>query len=96
MLPAALVGYAVIAVVYGWWLSAGIAPLVAWLLWRRHARARFTAYIFLSVLAVRAALTASWPLGLFAVGVIAALQLPDARRAWPRLAARRPWARMPP
>jgi hypothetical protein len=84
-LPVVLVAYAVVALVEGWWLSAVVAPAVAWLLWRRHARARFTAYVFLSVLAVRALVIASWPLALFALGAIGALQLPAARRAWPRL-----------
>ncbi|MBM3220444.1 MAG: hypothetical protein FJZ38_17540 [Candidatus Rokubacteria bacterium] len=84
-LPLALLAYAAVALVQGWWLSAAVAPVVAWLLWRRHARARFTAYVFLSVLAVRALVIASWPLALFALGAIGALQLPAARRAWPRL-----------
>jgi hypothetical protein len=84
-LPAALLGYTALAAVNGWWLSALVAPLVAWLLWRRHRRARFTAYVFLSVLVARALVAASWPLALFALGALGALQLPAARRAWPRL-----------
>ena len=84
-LPLTLLAYAVAALVAGWWLSAAVAPVVAWLLWRRHPRARFTAYIFLSVLLARALLIASWPLALFALGAIGALQLPAARRTWPRL-----------
>jgi CDP-diglyceride synthetase len=90
LLPAALLAYAAVALVHGWWLSALIAPLVAWLLWRRHRRARFTAYVFFSVLTARALLVASWPLALFALGAIGALQLPAARRAWPRLTRGRP------
>ena len=82
--------YAVVALVKGWWLSAAVAPVVAWLLWRRHPRARFTAYVFFSVLTARGLLIASWPLGLFALGAIGALQLPAARRAWPRLTRGRP------
>lgn len=85
LLAAALLVYAAVALANGWWLSALFAPLVAWLLWRRHPRARFAAYVFFSVMAARAVLTASWPLGVFALGAIAALQLPAARRAWPRL-----------
>ena len=93
---AALLAYAVVAVTQGWWVSACAAPVVAWLLWRRHRRARFAAYIFFSVLAARAGITASWPLGLFALAAVLLLQLPPARRAWPRLTPGRPWARMPP
>ena len=64
VLAAALLGYAVVALVVGWWLSAAVAPVVAWLLWRRHPRARFTTYVFLSVLTARRSLIASWPLAL--------------------------------
>ena len=85
LLPVALVVYAAVAGTHGWWLSAAIAPLVAWLLWRRHTRARFTAYVFFSVMTARALIIMSWPLALFALGAIGALQLPAARRAWPRL-----------
>lgn len=80
-----LLAYSAVALTRGWWLSACAAPIVAWLLWRRHRRARFTAYIFFSVLTMRAALIGSWALGLFALAAIALLQLPAARRAWPRL-----------
>ena len=90
VLPAALLVYAVVALALGWWPSALLAPLVAWLLWRRHPRARFAAYIYFSVMTARALLTASWPLAVFALGAIAALQLPAARRAWPRLTRGRP------
>ena len=90
VLPAALLVYAVVALALGWWPSALLAPLVAWLLWRRHPRARFAAYIYFSALTARALLTASWPLAVFALGAIAALQLPAARRAWPRLTRGRP------
>jgi len=88
--PVVLVAYSAVAVALGWWPSAAVAPLVAWLLWRRHARARFTAYVFFSVMTARAVLIASWPLALFALGAIGALQLPAARRAWPRLTRTRP------
>jgi len=88
--PVVLVAYSAVAVALGWWPSAAVAPLVAWLLWRRHARARFTAYVFFSVMTARAVLIASWPLALFALGAIGALQLPAARRAWPRLTRGRP------
>jgi hypothetical protein len=42
------------------------------------------------MMTVRAVLTVSWPLGVFALGAIAALQLPAAHRAWPRLTWTRP------
>jgi hypothetical protein len=89
VLPLALVAYAGVAATLGWWPSAVIAPAVAWLLWRRHARARFTAYVFFSVMTARALFIASWPLALFALGAIGALQLPSARRAWPRISRAR-------
>jgi hypothetical protein len=90
VLPAALLVYAILAVVNGWWLSAVFAPPVAWLLWRRHRRARFAAYVFLSVVAARALVATSWPLAILALAAIGALQLPAARRAWPRLTWGRP------
>jgi hypothetical protein len=86
----ALLAYAAVALAQGWWVSACAAPVVAWLLWRRHRRARFSAYIFFTVLAARALLIASWALGLLALAAIALLQLPAARRAWPRLTRGRP------
>jgi hypothetical protein len=85
VLPAVLLVYAAVAVALHWWPSAIVAPVVAWLLWRKHRRARFTAYVFFSVMTARALLIVSWPLALFALGAIGALQLPAARRAWPRL-----------
>lgn len=88
--PLLLAAYAGVAVALGWWPSALGAALVAGLLWRRHPRARFAAYIFLSVLTVRALLTGTWPLALFALAMIGLLQLPAARRAWPRLTWGRP------
>jgi hypothetical protein len=63
-----LIAYTAIAVARAWWPSAVAAPVLAWLLWRRHPRARFAAYVFFSVMTVRAILTASWPLGAFALG----------------------------
>jgi hypothetical protein len=90
LLPASLVVYAGIAVMHRWWPSAVFAPVVAWLLWRGDRRARFAAYIFFSVMLVRAAVAASWPLAVFALAAIGALQLPAARRLWPRLTPGRP------
>jgi hypothetical protein len=85
-----LLAYCVVALAHGWWLSAGGAPIVAWLMWRRHRRARFAAYIFFSALAARSVLIESWPLGVFALVAVVLLQLPAARRAWPRLTPGQP------
>lgn len=84
-LVAGLVGYAGVAATLGWWVSAGAAPVVAVLLWRRHPRARFAVYVLLSAVAVRAAVTATWPALAFALAGIGVLQTPPASRAWPRL-----------
>ena len=51
VLVASLVAYAAIAITRRWWPSVITAPIVAVLLWRRHPRARFAAYIFFTVLA---------------------------------------------
>jgi hypothetical protein len=88
--PLVLVGYSVVAARLGWWPSTIGALIVAWLLWRQHTRARFAAYVFLSILTVRAVLTGVWPLAVFALALIGVLQLPAARRAWPRLTRGRP------
>ena len=90
VLPGALLAYTLVAIALGWWPSALVAPCVAWLLWRRHPRARFAAYIFLSVLTARGLLSHTWPLAAFAIAAILALQLPAAHRAWPRLTWGRP------
>lgn len=89
-LPLLLVGYSVAAAALGWWPSTIGALVVAWLLWRRHVRARFAAYVFLSILTVRAVVTAVWPLAVFALALIGLLQAPAARRLWPRLTWGRP------
>lgn len=93
VLVAALLVYAGFAALAGWWLSALAAPLVAWLLWRRHPRARFAAYVLLSVVTVRAAVAGAWPVLAFAVAAIAVLQTRTAARAWPRLEPGRTRAR---
>ena len=85
LVPASLLVYAVVALSTGRWLSGIVAPLIAWLLWMRHPRARFAAYVFLTVVAARAALAGPWWLTAYAIGVIALLQVPAARHAWPRL-----------
>jgi hypothetical protein len=85
LVPAALIAYAVIALASGAWISGLAAPVVAWLLWRRHPRARFSAYVLLSVLAGRAVWTGTWWLAIAAVAVVTLLQLPAAARVWPRI-----------
>jgi hypothetical protein len=86
---ASLVVYAVIAAGQHWWPSAVVAPVVAGLLWHRHPRARFATYIFLTVLAIRGAVSGVWALPLYAGVTVALMQTLGARRAWPRLVAGR-------
>jgi len=85
VLPVVLVIYAVVALAEHWWLSGLVAVVAAVLLWRRHPRARFTAYILLSALVLRGVFGHSWRAVAFALVVLALLQTPGARRAWPRL-----------
>jgi hypothetical protein len=85
VLVVSLLVYSGVAVAYRWWPSAVAAPLVAALLWRRHGRARFAAYIFFSVLAARGALTGMWALPAYALAALGLLQTPSARAVWPRL-----------
>ena len=66
-----------------------IAPLVGTLLLRRHERARFSLYVFLSCEIVRALRIRSVPLGLLALAAILYLQLPAARRFHPPVDPRR-------
>jgi hypothetical protein len=85
VLVASLLVYAAIAATRHWWLSAMAAPAVAALLWLPHPRARFAAYVFFSVLAIRGGVTGLWALTAYAVVAIAVLQTPAAARVWPRL-----------
>ena len=55
-----------------------IAPLVGTLMLRRHERARFSVYVFLSCEILRALRIRSLPLGLLAVAAILYLQRPAA------------------
>ncbi|MGE5816103.1 MAG: hypothetical protein ACM36C_16555, partial [Acidobacteriota bacterium] len=57
-----------------------IAPVVGALMLRRHERARFSVYVFLSCEILRAIRIHSALLGLLAAGSILYLQLPAARR----------------
>jgi len=85
-LAGSLLVYAVVALgVRHWWISGAAAPVVAYLLWRAHPRARFAAYVFFSVVALRGALRGSWGALAYALAAIALLQTPAALRAWPRL-----------
>src|SRR4051794_36477301 len=60
-----------------------IAPVVGTLMLRRHERARFSVYVFLSCEILRAIRIHSGLLGLLAAGAILYLQLPAARRVHP-------------
>jgi hypothetical protein len=71
-----------------------IAPIVGTLMLRRHERARFSAYVFLSCEILRAFRIHSLALGLIAVGFLAYLQLPAARRFHPSVDPRRVLARL--
>ena len=82
-----LVVYAALALAAHRFISGLAAPVVAALLAIRHPRARFSAYIFFSALAVRGLVAGAWPLVLFAGAGVVVLQTPAARRAWPRLVA---------
>lgn len=86
LIPIALLVYAALALgAARWWLSGLAAPVIAALLWRRHPRARFAAYVLLSVVALRSVLGRHWAALVFAAAVLALLQTPAARAAWPRL-----------
>ena len=71
-----------------------IAPVVGGLMLRRHERARFSVYVFLSCEIVRATRIDSWALGLLAVAAILYLQLPAARRFHPMVDPRKVMARL--
>lgn len=71
-----------------------IAPVVGTLMLRRHERARFSAYVFLSCEILRAIRIHSGLLGLLAAGSILYLQLPAARRFHPSVDPRKVMARL--
>ena len=81
----ALVIYAAVALTAHRWVSGAAAPVIAVLLALRHPRARFSAYVFFSALALRGLAVGAWPLVAFAVAAVLVLQTSPARRAWPRL-----------
>jgi hypothetical protein len=68
------------------YLAYGLAtPYVAWLIWRRHPRARFAAYVFLTHEALRGVQFQRWDAAVLAGLWILFLQLPAARRWMPSL-----------
>jgi hypothetical protein len=71
-----------------------IAPVVGVLMLRRHERARFSAYVFLSCEILRAIRIHSGLLGILAAGSILYLQLPAARRFHPSVDPRQVMARL--
>jgi hypothetical protein len=71
-----------------------IAPIVGVLMLRRHERARFSAYVFLSCELLRAVRIQSPALGLLAVGFLVYLQLPASRRFHPSVDPQRVLARL--
>jgi len=71
-----------------------IAPVVGWLMLKRHERARFSVYVFLSCEILRAIRIHSVLLGLVSAGSILYLQLPAARRFHPSVDPRRVMARL--
>jgi hypothetical protein len=71
-----------------------IAPVVGTLMLRRHERARFSVYVFLSCEILRAIRIHSWPLGLLSATAILYLQLPAARRFHPSVDPRKVMARL--
>jgi hypothetical protein len=71
-----------------------IAPVVGALMLRRHERARFSVYVFMSCEILRAIRIYSWPLGLLAVASILYLQFPAARLFHPSIDPRKVMARL--
>lgn len=71
-----------------------IAPVVGALMVRRHERARFSVYVFLSCEILRAIRIHSWLLGLLSAGTLLYLQLPAARRFHPLVDPRKVMARL--
>jgi hypothetical protein len=71
-----------------------IAPIVGVLMLRRHERARFSVYVFLSCEVLRAVRIHSPALGLIAIGFLVYLQMPASRRFHPSVDPRRVLARL--
>src|SRR2546425_1208049 len=86
LLALGLAGYATFALGIGhWWISGVAAPVVAALLLARHRRARFSAYVFFSVVVLGGVLPGWGIRGGGAPAAFLLLQTPAALRAWPRL-----------
>jgi hypothetical protein len=71
-----------------------IAPIVGTLMLKRHERARFSAYVFLSCEVLRAARIHSLALALIAVGFVLYLQMPASRKFHPSVDPRKVLARL--
>ena len=71
-----------------------IAPIVGTLMLRRHERARFSVYVFLSCEILRAVRIHSPALGVLAAAFLAYLQLPAARAFHPSVDPRKVMARL--
>jgi hypothetical protein len=71
-----------------------IAPVVGSLMLRRHERARFSVYVFLSCEILRAIRIHSWMLGVLSAVWILYLQMPAARRFHPLVDPRKVMARL--
>jgi hypothetical protein len=74
------------------WISGLAAAAVAVLLWWRHPRARFSAYVFLSVAVLRGIAGQAWWAVALGGAAILLLQTRAARATWPRL----PWRGLRP
>ncbi len=80
-----------------WWnyvAYCAAAPYVAGLLWRRHPRTRFAAYVFLTHETVRGLHFRHWAAVGVALAWVILLQLPSARRYLPALRPAEVRARM--
>jgi hypothetical protein len=66
-------------------IYAVAAPAVGALLALRHRRARFAAYVFLTMDIVRSGVRGAWPFLVADLAVILILQLPAMRRIYPRI-----------
>jgi hypothetical protein len=66
-----------------------VAPLIGILLASRHRRARFAAYIALSMEIMRTAIEGRWLHLAAAAMILLLLQAPRIRRVWPRVDPRR-------
>ncbi len=89
LVAAGLVGTSIVQALAGlWWRpSTFVAPVVAYLLWKGHARARFAAYVFFSLVAARAAFGLRWDLMALAAVALVLMQTAAARRHCPPLRA---------